>query len=64
MTPDDEEFLRHAIALARASRDAGQAPYGSLLVGPGAVLGPGATTRYRRRGHRRCIPANSPVGGA
>ena len=39
MTPDDEEFLRRAIALARTSRDAGQAPYGSLLVGPdGRVL--------------------------
>ena len=34
MTPDHEEFLRRAIALARTSRDAGQAPYGSLLVGP------------------------------
>src|SRR4051794_35207335 len=39
MTPDDEEFLRRAIALAWASRDEGQAPYGSLLVGPdGRVL--------------------------
>ena len=39
MTPHDEEFLRRAIALARASREAGQAPYGSLLVGPdGRVL--------------------------
>ena len=39
MTPDDETFLRRAIALARASREAGQAPYGSLLVGPdGQVL--------------------------
>jgi tRNA(Arg) A34 adenosine deaminase TadA len=35
VTPDDEEFLRRAIALAHTSRDAGQAPYGSLLVGPG-----------------------------
>ena len=39
MIPDDERFLRHAIALAKASRDEGQAPYGSLLVGPdGRVL--------------------------
>ena len=39
MTPDDERFLRRAIALAQASRDGGQAPYGSLLVGPdGRVL--------------------------
>ena len=39
MIPDDERFLRRAIALAQASRDAGQAPYGSLLVGPdGRVL--------------------------
>ena len=39
MTPDDERFLRRAIALAQASRDEGQAPYGSLLVGPdGRVL--------------------------
>ena len=39
MTPHDERFLRRAIALAQASRDEGQAPYGSLLVGPdGRVL--------------------------
>ena len=39
MTGDDEDFLRQAIALAATARAAGQAPYGSLLVGPdGAVL--------------------------
>jgi tRNA(Arg) A34 adenosine deaminase TadA len=39
VTGDDEDFLRQAIALAATARAAGQAPYGSLLVGPdGAVL--------------------------
>jgi tRNA(Arg) A34 adenosine deaminase TadA len=39
VTPEDEAFLRRAIALAARSREAGQAPYGSLLVGPdGNVL--------------------------
>jgi tRNA(Arg) A34 adenosine deaminase TadA len=39
VTPEDEAFLRRAIALAAAARAAGQAPYGSLLVGPdGRVL--------------------------
>ncbi len=39
MTPEDETFLRRAIELAADSRAAGQAPYGSLLVGPdGRVL--------------------------
>jgi tRNA(Arg) A34 adenosine deaminase TadA len=39
MTPDDEKFLRRAIALAAAGRAAGDAPFGSLLVGPqGEVL--------------------------
>ncbi len=39
MTPEDEAFLRRAIALATRSRELGQAPYGSLLVGPdGSVL--------------------------
>jgi tRNA(Arg) A34 adenosine deaminase TadA len=40
MTPTDETHLRRAIALAQTARDAGEQPYGSLLVGPdGAVLG-------------------------
>ncbi len=39
MTPEAEGFLRRAIALAAASREAGDAPFGSLLVGPdGDVL--------------------------
>jgi tRNA(Arg) A34 adenosine deaminase TadA len=39
MTPDDEQFLRRAIELAAAGRAAGDAPFGSLLVGPdGDVL--------------------------
>jgi tRNA(Arg) A34 adenosine deaminase TadA len=39
MTDDDERFLRRAIELAAAGRAAGDAPFGSLLVGPdGAVL--------------------------
>lgn len=39
MTPDDEDFLRRAIELAAAGRAAGDAPFGSLLVGPdGSVL--------------------------
>ena len=32
MTPDDEPFLRRAIALAVEGRARGEAPYGSLLV--------------------------------
>ncbi|MGV9775750.1 nucleoside deaminase [Streptosporangium sp. NPDC003464] len=39
MTHDDERFLRRAIELAATSRAAGDAPFGSLLVGPdGTVL--------------------------
>src|SRR6266704_4737152 len=39
LTPDDERFLRRAIELAAAGRAAGDAPFGSLLVGPdGGVL--------------------------
>ncbi len=39
MTTDDERHLRRAIELAAAARAAGDAPFGSLLVGPdGAVL--------------------------
>jgi tRNA(Arg) A34 adenosine deaminase TadA len=39
VTLEDEEFLRRAIALAAASREAGDPPFGSLLVGPdGSVL--------------------------
>jgi tRNA(Arg) A34 adenosine deaminase TadA len=39
VTQDDERFLRQAIGLAAAGRAAGDAPFGSLLVGPdGSVL--------------------------
>ena len=39
MTNGDEYFLRRAIELAAMGRAAGDAPFGSLLVGPdGAVL--------------------------
>jgi tRNA(Arg) A34 adenosine deaminase TadA len=39
MTPDDESFLRKAVALAAKARADGEAPFGSLLVGPqGDVL--------------------------
>lgn len=39
MTPEAEGFLRRAIALAAESREAGDPPFGSLLVGPdGDVL--------------------------
>ncbi|GAA2750145.1 nucleoside deaminase [Kitasatospora cinereorecta] len=39
ITADDERFLRRAIALAAHAVTVGDAPYGSLLVGPdGAVL--------------------------
>jgi tRNA(Arg) A34 adenosine deaminase TadA len=39
MTPDDESFLRRAVELAVAGRAGGDAPFGSLLVGPdGTVL--------------------------
>ena len=39
MTPADERHLRRAIELAAEGRAAGDAPFGSLLVGPdGSVL--------------------------
>ena len=39
MTPEAEAFLRRAIELAAAAREAGNPPFGSLLVGPdGTVL--------------------------
>ncbi len=39
MSPDDEKFLRRAIELAVNARANGEAPFGSLLVGPeGNVL--------------------------
>ncbi|GAA3446540.1 nucleoside deaminase [Planomonospora venezuelensis] len=45
MTSDDERFLRRAIELAAGARAAGEAPFGSLLVGPdGRVLAEGYNT--------------------
>jgi tRNA(Arg) A34 adenosine deaminase TadA len=39
MTPEDEKFLRRAIELAVQARTTGDAPFGSILVGPdGEVL--------------------------
>jgi tRNA(Arg) A34 adenosine deaminase TadA len=39
VTPEDERFLRRAIELAARARASGDAPFGSLLVGPdGDVL--------------------------
>ncbi|MET7836226.1 tRNA(Arg) A34 adenosine deaminase TadA [Micromonospora sediminicola] len=39
MTPDDEAFLRHAVALADRAGASGERPFASLLVGPdGSVL--------------------------
>ncbi|UBU08853.1 nucleoside deaminase [Nonomuraea gerenzanensis] len=39
MTPQEESFLRRAIELAAKARAGGEAPFGSLLVGPdGDVL--------------------------
>ncbi|MCO5972458.1 nucleoside deaminase [Actinoallomurus soli] len=39
MTPEDERFLRRAIELAAVATGKGDAPFGSLLVGPaGEVL--------------------------
>ncbi|MDQ3431068.1 MAG: nucleoside deaminase, partial [Actinomycetota bacterium] len=38
MTPEDEVFLRRAIHLAAAGRASGDAPFGSLLVGPDGVV--------------------------
>ncbi|WP_433190660.1 nucleoside deaminase [Actinoallomurus sp. CA-150999] len=50
MTPDNERFLRRAIELAARSRAGGDAPYGSLLVGPdGDVLAEDHNTVTRDR---------------
>lgn len=35
MTPDDETLLRRAVALSVEARESGDAPFGSLLAGPG-----------------------------
>ncbi|MER6506227.1 nucleoside deaminase [Nonomuraea sp. NPDC001636] len=38
MTPDDETLLRRAIELAARARANGEAPFGSLLAGPGGEV--------------------------
>ena len=38
MTPDDEKFLRRAIELAAEARTGGDAPFGSLMVGPDGTI--------------------------
>jgi len=38
VTPEAEAFLRRAIELAAAAREAGNPPFGSLLVGPDATV--------------------------
>ena len=38
MTPEAEDFLRRAIALAATARDSGNPPFGSLLVGPDGTV--------------------------
>jgi tRNA(Arg) A34 adenosine deaminase TadA len=38
VTPEAEEFLRLAIALAATARESGNPPFGSLLVGPDGTV--------------------------
>ncbi|MEV8371436.1 nucleoside deaminase [Kribbella sp. NPDC056861] len=38
MTPEAEDFLRRAIALAAKARESGNPPFGSLLVGPDGTV--------------------------
>lgn len=38
MTPEAEDFLRRAIALATTARESGNPPFGSLLVGPDGTV--------------------------
>jgi len=38
MTPDEQRYLRRAIRLAVDSRAGGDAPFGSLLVGPDGTI--------------------------
>jgi len=58
IAPDDEPFLRRAIELAAAGRADGEAPFGSLLVGPdGYVLRQDHNTVVSDRditAHTRC----------
>lgn len=38
MTPDDEKFLRRAVALASKAGASGERPFGSLLVGADGIV--------------------------
>ncbi|MDA8095339.1 MAG: tRNA adenosine(34) deaminase TadA [Betaproteobacteria bacterium] len=37
----DESFMKHALALARAARDAGEVPVGAVIVRDGEIVGRG-----------------------
>lgn len=52
---DDERFMREALALAQAARDAGEVPVGAVVVRDGAVVG---------RGHNRPIGSHDPTAHA
>ena len=47
MTGSEAEFLTRAVALARANVDAGEEPFGSLVVRDGMILGEGVNTTAR-----------------
>jgi tRNA(Arg) A34 adenosine deaminase TadA/catechol 2,3-dioxygenase-like lactoylglutathione lyase family enzyme len=47
VTASDAELLERAIALARANADAGEEPFGSLVVHDGQILGAGVNTTRR-----------------
>ena len=47
MTGSEAELLARAVALARANVDAGEEPFGSLVVRDGVILGEGVNTTAR-----------------
>jgi tRNA(Arg) A34 adenosine deaminase TadA/catechol 2,3-dioxygenase-like lactoylglutathione lyase family enzyme len=47
VTPTEAELLERAVALARANVDAGEEPFGSLVVRDGEILGEGVNTTAR-----------------
>lgn len=47
MTASDAELLERAVALARVNADAGEEPFGSLVVRDGEILGEGVNTTRR-----------------
>lgn len=51
----DEEYMREALALARAAQAVGEVPVGAVVVSAGAVVG---------RGYNRPIGAHDPTGHA